>query len=59
MKIIRIPNRNANHLLQATYVLERNDKYYPFTTIEALERNMHETWIANIDIETFRILKTS
>ena len=58
MKIIRIPRRNVRYLIQATHILERNGKYYPFDSIKALERNMHETWIANIDIETVRILKT-
>ena len=57
MKIINIPKRNVRHLVQATYVLEKNGKYHPFNSIEALERNMHETWIGSIDIETFKILK--
>ena len=55
MKIINIPKRNVRHLVQATYVLEKNGKYHPFNSIEALERNMHETWIGSIDIETFKI----
>lgn len=58
MKIINIPKRNVRHLVQEQLMYQKKMvNIIHLIAQKLLERNMHETWIGSIDIETFKILK--